>query len=107
MKPQKQLQLSHAHNSRCFTRASRSAHTNKSNCLRGGGGGGVQQISMLIYSVLHNHTNYKRGGGGEDISDKKYRFSKIKMAGAGARIWLPNIENFFASLEDECHSSVE
>ena len=58
MKPQKQLQLSHAHNSR-------SAHTNKSNWSAGG----VQRISMLIYSVLHNHTDYKRGGGGgEDIS---------------------------------------
>ena len=36
MKPQKQLQLSDAHNSRCFTHASRSAHTNKSNLSAGG-----------------------------------------------------------------------
>ena len=43
MKPQKQLQLSHAHNSRCFTHASRSAHTNKSNLSAGGGGGGCSE----------------------------------------------------------------
>ena len=36
MKPQKQLQLSHARNSRSFTHASRSAHTNKSNLSAGG-----------------------------------------------------------------------
>ena len=28
------------------------------------------------------------------------------MAGAGARIWLPNIENFFASLEDDLRSAI-
>ena len=59
MKPQKQLQLSHAHNSRCFTHASRGAHTKQVELVCGG----VQRISMLIYSVLQNHTDYKRGGG--------------------------------------------
>ena len=50
MKPQKQLQLSHAHNSRCFTHASRSAHTNKSNLSAGGGGTANQHANLFSFA---------------------------------------------------------